>query len=180
MACPRPQRLVWLAWLALGLLCACGPITLKTTVIVDPDANAYSPVSMSLLIIHRRDLLEKVQALSAKQWFQQREQLLRDLGKDADEAMWEYVPGQQAPPISLKVRRSAVQGFLFANYRSPGPHRYAFDPRLLTQITCGQRGLALQSTTSMLDTLRGLRSKIPTEKPEIPQAPPAPEIGAFK
>jgi type VI secretion system protein len=171
---------VFLALFALLPFCAgCAPFTLKVKVTIESDANSNAPVMLSVLVVYKRDVLEKLQAISAKQWFQKREQFLRDHPKDIEEVVWEFVPGQLAPPFSRDVRWNAVQGVIFANYRAPGDHRYLFDPRGTTQITCGQKALTVV-TTSVVGTLSNLGKKVPTEAPSVPALESPVDVGAFK
>lgn len=150
-----------------GLLGGCAPFSLNLKFSVEADANANSPVMISVVVIYKKDALEKLQTLNAKQFFKQREQVLRDFPKDVEEQMWEYIPGQQVPPFRRGVRWNVVGGLIFANYRSPGDHRYVFDPRNETKITCGSKDLVLQVTPSTLDKIRGLAKQVPTEMPAL-------------
>ncbi len=127
---------------ALGLS-GCGTKNLRVNIIVEADANSNSPVIVSAVVVHSSKLLSKLQEMNATQWFQKREQMLRDYPKDLEEIYWELVPGQQVPPLDKKVRQKAIQGVLFANYRSPGAHRYLFDPKRAQEWTCGLRELKL-------------------------------------
>lgn len=126
---------------------ACAPPVLRLSFNVDPDANANSPVTLSVVIVYEAPVIEKLQALSAKQWFQQREQFLRDHPKELEEVLWEFVPGQQIPPFSRKLKAQPKQGVIFANYRSPGTHRYLFEPGRATQLMLGQKALNLPSVS---------------------------------
>ena len=140
---------------------ACAPPAMRLSFNVDPDANNNSPVSISVIVAYEAPVVEKLLALSAKQWFQQREQFLRDHPKDIEEALWEFIPGQQIPPFQKKLKTTPKQGVIFANYRSPGTHRYLFEPGRPTQLMLGQKGLNLpsqleKSGPSDVDKLKGL------------------------
>jgi type VI secretion system protein len=143
---PRRPAAILLVLSLLGVsLPACAPPAMRLSFNVDPDANNNSPVSISVIVAYEQPVIEKLLALSAKQWFQQREQFLRDHPKDVEEALWEFVPGQQIPPFAKKLKATPKLGVIFANYRSPGTHRYLFEPGRPTQLMLGQKGLNLPS-----------------------------------
>lgn len=126
------------AWLAGFLMMAgCGGGVLRANLIVEAGANSNSPVMLSAVLVHSAKMLGKLQEMTAAQWFAKREQLLRDFPKELEETYWELVPGQQVPPVEQPVRKGAAQGILFAKYRTPGAHRYLFDPKRPQQWSCG-------------------------------------------
>jgi type VI secretion system protein len=141
---PRRPAVFPALLLSLGVTAsACAPGLLKATISVDPEANGNTPVSLSVIVVYEKAVVPKLMELSAKQWFQQREQFLRDHPKEMEENLWEFVPGQQVPPFNRKLKKAPKQGIIFANYRSPGTHRYLFDASRTAQLTLGQKGLAL-------------------------------------
>ena len=106
------------------------------------DANNNSPIIFSVILPRNQAVFKKLLELSAKQWFAQREQLLRDYRSDLDETYYEFVPGQQVPELTQKGRRGVGQGILFANYQTSGAHRYTFDANQPLKVNFGQRSLA--------------------------------------
>lgn len=89
-------------------------------------ANQNSPVPVSFVAVRDPRFFENVAGkLTAKQWFEQREQLHRDdpSGQRFTEWQWEYVPGSPPPPVVIDVDGDAVAALIFANYRAPGDHR---------------------------------------------------------
>lgn len=143
------QHLLYCAWIryacvALFLFAAgCGGVTLRVNIVVEPEANTNSPVVMSAVFVHSKPMLGKLQEMTAAQWFGKREQLLRDFPRDVEELYWEFVPGQQVPRVEKSLRRTPLLGLLFANYRSPGAHRYLFDPKRAQEWICGLREIKL-------------------------------------
>ncbi len=143
------QHLLYCAWIryacvALFLFAAgCGGVTLRVNIVVEPEANTNSPVVMSAVFVHSKPMLGKLQEMTAAQWFGKREQLLRDFPRDVEELYWEFVPGQQVPRVVKSLRRTPLLGLLFANYRSPGAHRYLFDPKRAQEWICGLREIKL-------------------------------------
>ena len=136
---------VWCLVLAAGLTSfGCGTTQVRATIVVEADANANTPVTISAVLVYRAKLLAVLQEMTAAQWFQKREQLLRDNPKDLEELLWEFVPGQQIPAVDQKMHGRALQGILFANYRTSGAHRYFFDPKQQQEWVCGLREIRLQ------------------------------------
>jgi type VI secretion system protein len=125
-------------------LSGCGADTLRLNLIVESEANTNSPVTISAVFVYSGKLLPKLEEMTAAQWFQKREQFLRDYPKDIEEVYWEFIPGQQVPKVERPLKKSALQGILFANYRSPGAHRYLFDPKRAQEWICGSREIKLQ------------------------------------
>jgi type VI secretion system protein len=115
--------------LAACALTACGtgpvPIHLHIDARVAPRSNQNSPVPVTLVVVHDRKLFERLSEMSAKQWYEQVEQLRRDFpGGDAFvEWQWEFVPGYNPPRQVVAITRDAVGVFVFARYRSAGAHR---------------------------------------------------------
>ena len=89
-------------------------------------------------------IADKLAELPASDWFARKAQLRRDdPGRRAFEVWeWEWVPGQEVPAIEQSVppgaRRWVRAVFVFANYRSEGPHRL--------RLPAGASSLALGST----------------------------------
>ncbi len=97
---------------------------------VAPGLNELSPVAVELLVVYDKQLLATLEAMTAQQWFQQRQQLLQQYettGK-LDNHKWEWVPGQVVPQQVRSYDVGVRGGVLFANYFSPGDHRATVDP----------------------------------------------------
>jgi hypothetical protein len=75
-----------------------------------------------------------VEALSAKDWFEKKRQLRQEDPNERTLTVreWEWVPAQAVPDIDLEVRPAARRWlqaiFVFANYRTEGPHRFRVAP----------------------------------------------------
>jgi type VI secretion system protein len=112
---------------------------------VAPRTNQNSPVPLSLVAIKEPKLFERVVQMTAKQWFEQREQLRRDYpgGQAFTEWEWEYVPGQSPPPVVLERAEDALDTFIFANYRAPGDHRFRLGQQRRMRIDVGDEDLTI-------------------------------------
>lgn len=96
----------------------------------DSGINQDSPVAVEMIVVYDKDLLEALLAKTARQWFETREQVLKDHPGDKDfvSMSWEVVPGQSLPPKELSFGTGARGGIVFADYFSDGAHRWRFDP----------------------------------------------------
>lgn len=133
-----------LSFLGVGPLAGCAADTLRVNFAIHAEANSNSPVSLSAVFVYSLKLQSKLSEMTAAQWFQKREQIVRDNPGDIEELYWEFVPGQQVPALEKRLRKRALQGILFANYRSPGTHRYIFDPKRPQDWQCGLREIKVQ------------------------------------
>jgi type VI secretion system protein len=129
---------LFLAVLSQSLGCSGAPPgrRLLIEVVIAPRSNQNSPVPVAFVAVNNPKLFEKLLEMNAKQWFEQREQLHRDFpgGEAFTEWEWEYVPGQSPPPVVIEVDGRAVGAMIFANYRSPGDHRFRVGPNRRMRI----------------------------------------------
>jgi type VI secretion system protein len=117
---------------------------------VAPDANQNAPIPVDLVFAYEQGVADALAELGAGEWFARKAQMRRDdPDRQAFEVWeWEWVPGQEVPAIEQSVPAGArrwVRGiFVFANYRSAGPHRL--------RLSAGSSSLALLSTdVALLD-----------------------------
>ena len=92
-------------------------------------ANNNNPVAMDLVLLLDKNLVKEVAKLSAKDWFERRIQIQRDMPGKSEIVSWEWVPGQSAGPIAVAVNPATKGAFVFASYLNPGDHRAAIDVR---------------------------------------------------
>ncbi len=102
--------------------------TLPVHVTVGANANQSSAVAVAVVVVYQRPVLEKLVALSAREWFEHQEQLRRDYPGSFDAWSWEWVPGQVVPDQELRYESGAKAGVVFADYLAPGAHRAVIDP----------------------------------------------------
>jgi type VI secretion system protein len=102
----------------------------KVQVFVSQNANQNNPVAVDLLMVYDKNLLKELTRMSAKEWFEKREQIRRDYseGTGFDAWEWEWVPGQNVNLQELPLKPAAIGGLVFANYLTNGVHRGRFDP----------------------------------------------------
>src|SRR5262249_9635028 len=122
--------------LALSVACALGSrnTRLQLHVQVAPDVNDDRPIPVDVVFVWEKDVAGKLEALTAKDWFDKKAALRRDDPKQRTFTVreWEWVPGQEVPDIDLNVpaasRRWLRAIFVYANYRTEGPHRARLSP----------------------------------------------------
>lgn len=114
-------------------------VRLRLEIATTTRANKNSPVPLTLVAIRDPKLFDRISKLSAKQWYEQREQIRRDFpsGTAFAEWDWEFVPGQSPPPMVIEVDTKAVGALIFANYRAPGDHRFRVGPQRRMRIDLG-------------------------------------------
>jgi type VI secretion system protein len=125
--------------LLAGLLTGCSRIPpwrsffggdCRVEVSVGDGINQNSPVAVELLLVYDQALLKQLSAMKAQDWFQQRDQFLRDHppGDDYMNWFWVWVPGQPVPRQEVSYEPLIKGGIVFAGYFSNGDHRASFQP----------------------------------------------------
>ena len=129
------------------------PFRLLLEFVTTPRLNQNAPVPISLVAVNDQKLFERLVQMNAKQWFEAREQIRRDNPGDNafSEWVWEYVPGQAPPPVVIQVDGRAVGALIFANYRSPGDHRYRLGPQQRMRIDLGDDGMTISPLEAPVD-----------------------------
>ena len=135
--------------LAVGIAGGCGgnppPVRFLLEAVVSRRANLNSPVPIAVVAATDQKLFEKILAMNAKQWFEQRDQLRRDYpgGVAFTEWEWEFVPGQAPPLTVIEVDGRSAGAVIFANYRTPGDHRLRIGPQRKLRIELGDDDFAV-------------------------------------
>lgn len=119
-----------------------GHLPLEVT--VEPRANQGSAVAVDVLVVYDKKVLDKLLALSARDWFVQAGQLRRDFPDAFDLSHWEWVPGQQVGRQEIDYRAGAKAALVFADYLTPGAHRVRFDPRQPSRLVLGETGFTAE------------------------------------
>ena len=139
--------------LSLLVLAGCGLVArtqrmfggaLPLEVTISAGANQASPVAVDLLVVYDQQVLDRLLALSAREWFQQREQWKRDHPGAFEAWGWEWVPGQAVPRQVAEYRAGAKAALVFADYLTPGTHRVQLDPHAPARLILGEGTLAVE------------------------------------
>lgn len=101
-------------------------------VTITRTVNQESPIAVQLVIVYDKAVLDQLVTLSARDFFEQREQLARDLEGKADLSNhWEWVPWVPGEPGTLELNipyhLGANAAVFYADYFSPGHHRLLAD-----------------------------------------------------
>ena len=112
----------------------------------DPEINQNSPVAVEMLVVYDKALLEALLAKTAREWFKDREQIIKDHPGDKSfiSRSWEIVPGQSLPAEEMSFGTGARGGIVFADYFSDGAHRARFDPHLDLRIHLQDQDFSLE------------------------------------
>ena len=117
----------------------------KVEVVVSPQANQDNPIALDVLIVYDKAMLDRVLMLTARQWFNQRDQFKRDFPTGYDLLQWELGPGQTAPTRPVpKGSGKAVASIVFADYVTPGHHRARLDTIIAARIHLNERDFTVQ------------------------------------
>ena len=111
------------------------------------DLNQNSPVAVDLVIIYDKKFLERIQELSARDWFISRAQFQRDYPNAFESHLWEWMPNKDNQGFqeqSLKVKVGAKGGVVFADYFAPGQHRAFFNPHKAIHLTLEDRQFSIE------------------------------------
>jgi type VI secretion system protein len=123
-----------------------GDITLQ--VAAEPGINQDSPVPVELVVVFDKDLLAQLAGMTARDWFQKRDQIHKDHPGEDDlvSRSWEVVPGQSLPEDTLSFGSGARGGIVFADYFSDGAHRVRVDPHQSIKIRLLTDDVAVEQT----------------------------------
>jgi type VI secretion system protein len=107
-------------------------------IVATAAANDNSPTAVEAVMVYDGTLLKTLLTMSAADWFAARDQLRNDYPDGFESRAWEIVPGQQLDLRKLPFRKGDAL-LVFANFRSPGPHRARLDARAHARITLTDR-----------------------------------------
>ena len=118
---------------------------LTLAVNISADANRDSPVALDFVSTNDKDLSKDISKMTAADWFQKRDQILRDFPKASSISVrsWEWVPGQVVPDLQIPLKKTPRALFIFANYSTPGPHRGVVDASKAALLTLGREDIQL-------------------------------------
>ena len=138
-----------------GILLSCG-IGVRTKAVlgdklnmkvdISQNANTNSPIALDVVLVYDEDLLKQLIKMPSREWFEKREQITRDhiKGDGLDYWAWEFVPGQNVETQILPLKPKAKGGIVFANYFTPGEHRFLIDPFKDLIIRLNEKSFAVE------------------------------------
>jgi len=98
-----------------------------------PDANGNSALAVDVVLVRDPQLLESLQAMPARRWFEARDGLMRTYTDGLTVLSVEITPGQTIRFPRDRFKGKAWAALAFANYATPGEHRQNLP---LAQATC--------------------------------------------
>jgi type VI secretion system protein len=111
--------------------------TLDLEVRAEETANNEYPLAMDVVYVYDDELLAKVLAMTAREWFDQRQTLMNTVDEGTlDTWSWEWTPGHDTT-VAIPLSGSVVGAVVFVNYFSVGQHRARIDPARDARIDLG-------------------------------------------
>jgi type VI secretion system protein len=108
-----------------GFLGNVGVFLEKITIVSEPKMNQDSATPLDIVIVYDPNLLEQLLKMSASDYFIKKNQLLKDNPSMMEAISFEVVPTQVISDIEVKLSHPNAEGaIVFANYNSPGDHRF--------------------------------------------------------
>ena len=125
---------------------ASGEVQLEARVQISRSANQNNPVAVDLVLVENTELLKELQKMSAKEWFEKRNEYQLSYPKEPGLSTWrwEWVPGQVVKLERTPVRIEVSGGIIFANYFTPGAHRAVINPRKPILIKLGEEDFTVE------------------------------------
>ena len=133
---------------------------------VAADANQHLPIPVDVVVVWDKALAGKIGEMTAKDWFAKKPQIVRD---DPDEKTVtvierEWVPGQAVSdlewPEPVAAARKWVRGvFVFANYKTEGPHRLSLKPGTAGTLELERDGMRLRLDAATRGTRQATAEK---------------------
>ena len=153
----RPLSISAVLGLAVLGLSGCGltdgPVAYELeeiTLAAEDDANSFSPTAVDVVLVFDEAVVNRLQGLTAANWFAARDQINRDFPDGLFVRSWEVVPDTVQTPWILGDEAlenaegdDAIAGFIFADLLSPGDHRARLDRGSGLRITVGRDDFAL-------------------------------------
>ena len=111
--------------------------TIELEVRAEEAANNEYPLAMDVVYVYDDELLAKLLAMTAREWFEQRQSLMNAADEGTfDTWSWEWTPGHDTT-VALPIRSSVAGAVVFVNYFSSGQHRARIDPGRDARIELG-------------------------------------------
>lgn len=107
----------------------------KVLLYAEFDANRRTPLSVDLVFIYNPKRVRQLSQLNARQWFNQRQQLLQQYAGDVSVVSSEVLPGDKKHlPRFTKKQKRAKQIMVFSSYQSVGAHKVIIKPKDINYI----------------------------------------------
>ena len=115
----------------------------RISIDADPEANQNSAVAIDLVMLTDPEAAAAIMKLSARDWFQRREQFARDYPDGLRIASWEMAPGQLLRDASVDSPGGMTDAIVFAGYRDEGDHRLRLGDGSKVKLMLGEKDVRL-------------------------------------
>ena len=109
----------------------------------DPEANQNSAVAIDLVMLTDPEAAAAIMKLSARDWFQRRQQFTRDYPDVLRIVSWELAPGQILRDASVDSPGGMTDAIVFAGYRDEGDHRLRLGDGSRVKLMLGEKDVRL-------------------------------------
>lgn len=101
----------------------------KVSIIADKDANYNSATELDLVVVNESGLVKELGAISAKVYFEKKEEFQRQNAGKIKVWHWEPVPGKKKDNIDIDFEEFQPEGaFVFAKYNNNLENRVLLKP----------------------------------------------------
>ncbi len=112
---------------------------------ISPEVNQDSALAVDIVVVYNKKILDKLREMPARDWFETRDQLVRDHAKEIEPWSFEWVPGQQIEPLEISYRTGADTAVIFADYFAPGEHRLVVEIRKPVRLVLDTDGMRVEA-----------------------------------
>lgn len=115
----------------------------RISIDADPEANQNSAVAVDLVMLTDPEAAAAIMKLSARDWFQRRQQFTRDYPDGLRIVSWEMAPGQLLRDASVDSPGGMTDAIVFAGYRDDGDHRLRLGDGSRVRLMLGEKDVRL-------------------------------------
>lgn len=115
----------------------------RISIDADPEANQNSAVAVDLVMLTDPEAAAAIMKLSARDWFQRRQQFTRDYPDGLRIVSWEMAPGQLLRDASVDSPGGMTDAIVFAGYRDEGDHRLRLGDGSKVKLMLGEKDVRL-------------------------------------
>ena len=95
------------------------------TIVGEIGMNGDTATALDVVLVYDPELLKQIVTLTANDYFLKKQQLMKDNPTLINAVGFEMVPGQVIPDAEITLSKLNAEGaIVFANYTTPGDHRF--------------------------------------------------------
>ena len=132
----------------------------------DLDANLNSAIPVDMVLVYSTEVNKMISTLSASKYYQNSQQLQRDNPTALDIWHWELVPGQSVENFEINQSKGdAFDGYIFANYLTPGDHRIKISPSGVVKVLMLKEDMMDLTKLNVQNVTSGITAPAPQNQP---------------